>query len=417
MACANAAAPPGGPPDLAPPVVVSVTPASGQTDIQPREVVLQFNEVISETPRGAQDLGALVFISPKSGVPRVSWNRTRLNIRPREGFKPNVVYSVEIRPGIMDLRSNVLDTAVRIVFSTGGEIPQTKVSGVLFDWVAGRPAALALVEAIAADSTTYQTLTDSSGRYSLQYLPASRYVIRGVLDRNNNRDLEPLEPWDSTSLVVTADVTADLYVFQHDTLPMRIQSITYVDSVGNDSTISELRLTFDKPFAPGFVFSPEQFRLVDADSAVIPVSRIVTGPERRLADSLERVRRADSVAEAQRDTTAAGRAREDSLARRRAADSVAAAARVAEERRIELLRRGGRPLPVVDTLPTPVMNRPLPFADIILVIGRRLEQAATYRLSATGLRSISGTVKPTPARTFVVPRRAPPRDTTRGRGQ
>ena len=93
MACASASAPPGGPPDAEPPVVVSITPGSGQTDIRPREVVLQFNEVISETPRGAQDIGALVFISPKSGVPRVSWNRTRSNIRPREGFKPNVVYT------------------------------------------------------------------------------------------------------------------------------------------------------------------------------------------------------------------------------------------------------------------------------------------------------------------------------------
>jgi hypothetical protein len=396
-------------------MVISISPGSGQTDIRPREVVLQFNEVVSETPRGAQDIGALVFISPKSGVPRVSWNRTRINIRPRDGFKPNVVYSVELRPGLMDLRSNVLDTAIRIVFSTGGEIPQTKVSGVLFDWVAGRPAALALVEAIAPDSTTYQTLTDSSGRYSLQYLPSARYVIRGVLDRNSNRELEPLEPWDSTSLVVTADVSTDLYAFQHDTLPMRIQSITYVDSTGSDTTTSELRLTFDKPFAPGFVFEPSMFRLLTADSTPIAIARVVTGPERRLADSVERERRADSVAQAQRDTTAAGRARADSVERKRLADSVANAARVAEQRRVEALRRGGRPEPVVDTLPTPVMSRPALFSEIILVIGQRLQPGATYRLSATGLRSISGTVKPTPARSFVVPRRAPPRDTTRGR--
>jgi hypothetical protein len=196
---------------------------------------------------------------------------------------------------------------------------------------------------------------------------------------------------------------------------MRIQSITYVDSLGSDTTSSELRLTFDKPFAPGFVFDLAMFRLVTADSSPVAVARIVTGPERRVADSLARERRADSLALAQRDTTAAGRARADSVERKRLADSVAAAARLAEQRRVEALRRGGRPEPVVDTLPTPVMSRPALFSEIVLVLGQRLPPGATYRLSATGLRSISGTVKPTPARSFVVPRRAPPRDTTRGR--
>lgn len=402
LACANVAAPTGGPEDFAPPVVVSITPGSGQTDIRPREVVVQFNEVISEMPRGAQDLGSLVFISPKSGVPRVDWGRNRITIRPRDGFRVNTVYTVEIRPGITDLRTNVLDSAIRIVFTTGGEIPETRVSGAVFDWVAGRPAALALVEAIAPDSTRYQTLADSVGRYSLHHLPATRYVLRAVIDRNNNRDLERLEPWDTVGVMVTADATADLYAFQHDTLPMRVQTVTYDDS------LAELRVTFDKPFAPEFVLDPAMFTLVGPDSTPIAITRVITGPERRVADSVRRVERADSVAQAQRDTTAAGRARADSLERQRIADSVTAAARQAEQMRRDAIRRGGRPAPVVDSTPPPKMNRPQPFADIILVPAQPLSETTSYRLSATGLRSISGTTTPTPARTFAVPRRPPP---------
>jgi hypothetical protein len=368
--------------------------------------------VISESPSGAQDLGSIVFISPKSGVPRVSWDRERITIRPREGFKPNVVYSVELRPGIMDLRSNVIDSAIRIVFSTGGEIPETKVSGVVFDWVAGRPAALALVEAIAADSTTYQTLADSVGRFSLEHLPSARYVLRAVIDRNNNRELERLELWDSTGVVVTADVTAELYAFQHDTLPMRIQTIAYNDS------LNELRVTFDKAFEPNFPIQADMFRLVASDSTPILVTRAISGPAKRAEDSVRTKQREDSIARSRVDTTAAGRARADSIARQRAADSVVAEARAAERRRTEQLRRGNQPPVRVDTTPPPKMNRPLPFAEVVLTPDRPLQAGATYRLSATGLRSISGVARPTPGRNFVVPKKAPPpppRDSTRGR--
>lgn len=405
-ACANASAPPGGPPDPLPPVVTGVTPASGTTDVQPREVEISFDEVISEVPQGAQDLGALVFISPKSGVPRVSWHRTRITIRPREGFQPNRVYTVEVRPGITDLRSNKIDTAIRVVFSTGGPIPDTRVSGAAFDWVAGRPAGRALIEAIAPDSTTYQTLADSVGRFELHNVPPGGYVLRAVIDRNNNRELEPLEPWDTTSIVITADVRAELYAFQHDTLPMRVQTVAYNDS------LNELRLVFDKPFAPGATITPAQFRLISADSVVVPIDSIITLPQRRLADSLVRQQREDSIARAQADTTEAGRARADSIARQRVADSIAAVAREAEQRRLEAQRRGIRLAPV-DTTPPPRLSRPVPFAEIFLKPATTLEPGTTYILTAEGLQSISGTTSPTPARGFAVPRRQPPRDSLR----
>jgi hypothetical protein len=407
FACANASAPPGGPPDLMPPVVMSITPASGSTDIQPREVVVQFNEVISEVPRGAQDLGALVFISPKSGVPQVSWGRSRITIRPRRGFRENTIYTVEIQPGIMDLRSNVLDSALRIVFTTGGDIPDTKVSGVAFDWTGGRPAGRALIEAISTDSVVYQTLADSAGRFVLQHVPPGSYLLRAIIDRNSNRELEPLEPWDTTRLVITADVTAELYAFQHDTLPMRIQSMSYSDST------RELRVTFDKPLAPGSGFAPAQFRLRGADSLPVGISRVITLPERQAADSVRRQQRQDSLARAGLDTTAAGRARADSVARQRTADSLAAEARLAEEQRLAAIRQAGRPAARIDTTPLPRMRRPLPFAELVLVLDSALTPGGTYVLSATGLRSLSGTETPTPSRTIVIPRRPPARDTAR----
>ncbi len=89
--CASQAAPPGGPPDLAPPLVLKVSPQNNAVGATPKAVVLQFDEVISESPKGAKDIAELVFISPKSGVPEVDWGRSKIAIRPSKGWKQNTV--------------------------------------------------------------------------------------------------------------------------------------------------------------------------------------------------------------------------------------------------------------------------------------------------------------------------------------
>jgi hypothetical protein len=204
-ACANQSLPPGGPPDLAPPLVVRVTPQNNAVGAKPKAVVLQFDEVISETPKGAKDIADLVFISPKSGVPKVSWGRSKIEIRPSKGWKPNTVYSVVIKRGLQDLRSNGIDSTIQLVFSTGGAIPSTSITGVAFDWREARGMTSAVVEAIATDSTTYQVVSDSAGRFDLRYAPPGPYTLRAYDDRNGNRSLDPLEIWDTVSVTLTQE--------------------------------------------------------------------------------------------------------------------------------------------------------------------------------------------------------------------
>lgn len=397
LACANPSLPPGGPPDAAPPRVLRVTPESGAVSPRPGEVVLQFDEVISETPKSAQDLRALVFISPKSGTPEVDWSRTRISIKPSKGWRPNTVYSIEIKPGIVDLQANAIDTTIRIVFSTGGAIPNTRISGAAFDWATARPAPLALVEAIAPDSTTYQTLADSSGRFELRAVPIGPYVLRAVLDRNANRELEPLEPWDTVSVTATESARADLYAFQHDTVGLRISEVSVQDSA------RVVRIVFDKPFAPGQEFTPERMLLTRADSTPIAVARVVTQGQRLLADSIRARRRADSLA-TRGDTSAAARARADSLAERRRIDSVANALRDARERERLAIARGERPRR--DTLPPPRFARERVYSEIFLELPAPLPEASRFRVTVNGVRSLSGVVR-SPSREFTTPRRTP----------
>ena len=403
--CANQTSPPGGPPDLAAPLVLKVTPQNNTVGTKPNVVVLQFDEVISETPLGAKDIADLVFISPKSGVPKVDWDRTKIEIRPSQGWKPNTVYSVVIKRGLQDLRNNGIDSTIRLVFSTGGPIPTTRISGVAFDWAAGTGLSGALVEAIAPDSTTYQVVADSTGRYVLQYVPPGPYLLRAYGDRNTNRSLDPIEVWDSVSVTLTQSADIEFYGFTHDTVGVRVAEVTPQDSL-------VLKVVFDKPYAPGRLFGPEDIVIKRADSSLVRVRSVQTIPERALADSLRAKVRADSVARvsALRDSTPALRARTDSLARVKRADSLAAVARAERDARARLAVRRGRPGAPIDTTPPPKLRRPVVYKEIYVTLDTVLAPQKQFRLSVANLRSLSGTVR-SPSRTFTTPR-AVPRDSS-----
>jgi hypothetical protein len=405
-ACANPNAPPGGPPDFTPPVIKKITPATGTIGAKLKSVQFQFDEVVSETPKGAQSLAALMFISPKSGDPQVSWHRSQIDVKPKNGWKPNTVYSVTMSAGIMDLHNNSIDSATRIVFSTGGPIPATKIEGVVFDWVAGRPAGKAIVEAIkpGKDSVTYQTIADSTGRYLLEHVPVGPYTLRGYVDRNSSRSLDPTEAWDTTGITLTATSNADFYAFPHDTVGLRIADLIVTDSG------TRIKITFDKPVALEQAFSNTQFVLQKADSSQLTITTVWTGPQKKALDSLRQKALTDSILKAQPplDTSPVARARRDSIAKGRFRDSLNLVERQNRELRRLAAARGGRPVPPRDTTPLPKMKRPMLFNDLYLTLEKPLEPSANYRLTARAVRSASGTVK-SPTRAF----RTAPKETAK----
>jgi hypothetical protein len=337
----------------------------------------------------------------------VSWGRRRISIRPSKGWKPNTVYSVQLKQGIVDLRGNSIDTAIRVVFSTGQTIPDTRVEGVVFDWGLGRGLSGGVVEAIAPDSTTYQVVTDTAGRYQLRNVPPGPYLLRAFADKNANRDLDPLELWDSVRVTVMQSTAADFYAFQHDTVGLRIADITLTDSGRT------IKVAFDKPYSPIQQFPSGSVRLLGADSVPIPIRVIQTAREKVMFDSIKAKVRADSVERvlrAKEDSTPGLRARNDSLARIRRADSVAAVERQKREAERAAAReaarnrngRGVRPA-VRDTTPPPKMNRPLVYSEIFLGIDTALPPQKQFRVQVLGVRSLSETNK-SPSRTFTTPR-------------
>ena len=310
VACAKIEAPPGAPPDLVPPRLVSTSPES--LAILPGfngDVTFRFDEVISEGSSPSQgtgtgDLERLILLSPTTRPPDVRWRRDHITVRPHEGWLPNRVYRVQLLPGVVDLRNNRQTSGGTVVtFTTGAPKPALTLTGSVQDWVAGRAATGALIEAVRlADSLAYRALSDSSGAFELGPLPEGSYVVYAVLDQNHNMRRDPRESFDSVRVTSGRTAVGTLWIFPHDTVGPRIQSITVNDSASATITLSQ-------PLDPGQRLRPSDVAVRQLpDSAPVPVLSILPPAAddsafgRRATDTTRR-RPADTTARAV-DTTA-----------------------------------------------------------------------------------------------------------------
>lgn len=377
-ACARMAPPPGGPPDVAPPRLVGVEPSSLASLPSFRgKVEFQFDEVISEgatpnTGTGTGDLERLVVLSPTTRVPDVSWERTRIVVKPREGWQPNRVYRVQLLPGVTDLRRNRTDTGVVVTFTTGAPRPRTTLRGLVVDWSTRRPAPNALVDAVLLpDSLPYRVFADSSGRFRLGPLPQGRYLVAGVVDQNQNGRRDPREAYDTARVASGASDVGELWAFVHDSSAPRIQNATVTDSTG-------ATLAFSQSLSPRLRLDTSAVRLrLLPDSTPVALASLLPKP---LDDSLH----APSVP---RDSTA-----RDSLAR----DSLAAAKDTTDT--------AGGPGRTAE----PLTSRPALVDQLVLRVRRPWTPGARYALTVRRVRTLGGGVGDV-STTLVVP----PRDTTR----
>jgi len=280
-ACANIGSPPGGPTRTEPPRIVSITPDSGAVNVRAGEVTFAFDAVVSDRPASAASLEALFLISPRDGTPRVSWERSRIEVRPRRGFRPNTAYSVTLLPGVADLRGNASRESRTVIFSTGATIPPYAIRGRAFDWMAERPAPGALIEVVrASDSLVYVGIADSLGQFAVGPLESGRYTARAIMDNNRNSALDANEPWDSVGVTVReVSPFIELLAAPRDTIGPRILTTEARDSL-------TLVLRFDRPLDPAVPLTPASFRVLAADSTRLAVARVTLRAPVVAADSV-----------------------------------------------------------------------------------------------------------------------------------
>lgn len=363
-ACASQGMPPGGPPDTAIPVLAQILPDSNAVNVRVPAVVLRFDEVVNErssatAPAGgarpgspvggapsAAGLAGLLVLSPSDGRDEVIWRREALELRPRRGFRPNTAYRVTLMPGLADLRGNRITEPFSFVFSTGGALPEGAISGVVFDWTTGKPAANARVDVFVAPDSTFRwtARADSLGRFRVTELMPGNYELRAWVDANSDRRISFREISDVAQVALTDTASRELYAFIRDTVPARLELVEVLDSTA-------VRFRVDRGIVADW--DGRSAELVGADSAVIPLG----GPfvPSTVYDSLARVR-----AQAARDSAA-----------RTDADSAAAGT------------------PATDTLPRPVFRRTVPVTQWTAPLAAPLAPG-TYLFRIRDARGLNG---------------------------
>lgn len=370
-ACANPGDPPGGPPDTAPPAIVTVRPESGAVVPDWKDdAVIQFDEVIDEmggargggNGAGVAGLARQVILSPVHGEVAVSWGRTRIRVKPKEGWKPGRVYHLELLPGIVDLRRNLLKKGQLVVFSTGPAIPQGTLTGNAIQWVEQRSMVGALIEAVPLpDSVGYLTVADSAGRFHLDALPPGRYVVYATVDQNNNRRRDRREAYDSAAVTLDSLASVTLFAFVHDTTGPRLRTGTVVDS-------TTVRLEFTQ--ALGALLDTAQVHVLQLpDSTPVAVAAALTPPQY------------DSV------TAAARKAAKPDSTRR---DTAPPAPRVVAPRDTTAPRDTSATRADTSELHRLLALRPVPFDKAVLRFATPLKPETRYVIRVRGAVNLNG---------------------------
>lgn len=390
-ACANLGAPPGGPPDAAPPLILSIRPDSGEIVPGLKDaLVIQFDEVIEEVPgmagtaggrsggggrsSGGGGLASFVLLSPVAGRVNVSWHRSSIHVKPREGWRPDRIYRLELLPGVSDLRQNRTEEGVTLIFSTGPALPTGSLTGTALLW-AEQTALVGgvILAAPVPDTVGYLALTDSLGRFRLDGIPPGAYVVYAIQDGNGSRRRDRREAYDSAVVTVAPAAAATLWAFVHDTVGPRLRQAEAADSLA-------IRLTFTQALDVTRPLAAAQVEVLALpDSAPQPVRAVVT------------VAAFDSLAASARAATDSARQVAADSARRAAGDTAPRPTPPTPAAAKPPAARPGEARAAADSaLRQLLAGRPAPSDRRVVLLERALAPGARYLVRVRGAVNLNG---------------------------
>lgn len=379
VGCAREEAPPGSLPDTRPPQVQSTRPDDGA--VVPgfdESLRIQFDEPVNVSPGYLRQIS----VSPAWRL-TTNFGFSDIQLRPEGGWRDGVVYTFRFPADLADILGNRREEGFDLRFSTGPPIVPTRASGRLLDRVddSGIRDGRVIFLSETGDSVPYSAVSDTGGVFELEALPPGRYTAWGFEDLNANLRLDRnLEPYDSVAFELpdsTSSARITLRAVEPDSTPPVLTVVEALDSV-------TVRLEFDDPL------EPEQ----DTTTAHVVVSDTATGRSWPVeAWNVGELPADEDTAAAE--TTDADTALADTAATDTAAtdDSVPAdttAAAPAEE-----------PDSVSEDTPPDTTSEssargdslPLPSRELVVRLGRPLEDGATYRVryeGFTNLRKLAG---------------------------
>ena len=299
-ACAHIEAPTGGDEDKVGPQLLTTRPDTFARSPNLRTpAVFVFDEGLSE-----ERLEEAISVSPRTSAVAVDKNGGELRVSLRRGWEPNRIYQVVIDSTVQDRFNNRIQEPIRLVFSTGPEIPETFLSGTVLERQTAQPAKGVRVEAILRpDSLVYATRTDEAGTFAFAQIPVGEYQVRAFSDPNANRSLEPFESRDTTvtRVAVGAQPSVELSIVAPDTSAPKA-----LEATGADSAIA---VRFDDFLDPAQRIAVTQIRLLAPDSTPVRIASVSVGAPTDVPAAAPDTARAPAAGDtARRGTPAAARA-------------------------------------------------------------------------------------------------------------
>ena len=98
----------------------------------------------------------------------------------------------------------------------------------VFNWLAGT-ARTARVQSRRVPAPIQPRFTSRwpirPGPFVMRNLTPGTYRVRGIIDENNNKGLDPREAWDTTTVALTDSAHVELYTFPHDSVGARLANV------------------------------------------------------------------------------------------------------------------------------------------------------------------------------------------------
>ncbi len=263
--------PPGTGPDFEAPAVVEMFPAHGSAvPGLDEDAYVRFDEPLGD-PRSV----ARVIETSPAWLYEVNAGRRSVRIRPIDGWRPGVVYTFRIPPGLRDLLRNLTREPIEFLFTTGPEFFDTRTGGAVWDRETVRKVRDIAVQVMGADSIPYAAVTDTGGNFAVQGLPVGDYWAFAFRDQNRNRTLErDFEPHDSGRVNLSDSsmvVQLELWLTSPDSTPPVLGSAEARDSL-------TLRLEFDDMLEPDAPLDAASVRVADGGTGEEwPVAEFVVG--------------------------------------------------------------------------------------------------------------------------------------------
>ncbi len=242
--CARPEPPPGGPPDLEPPVILASAPDSGAIHV-PRTDPIRVTFSKRMDRRSVEDY---IFTSPPIRFGQLSWSGKEFQLTPLDSLRANTTYLAVIGSGARDVHGNGLARPENLVFSTGPSLAKGKIRGRVDSPRAGSAGIFVWVyeDALHADSTwgrddpDYTVQTGGDGHFEIAGLSSGRqYSLHMFNDSNRNRAYDPETEY---MLHVSRRITLSDSVPQDTGLV-----VTYVDPKTPGSVSGRLDTTLTSP--------------------------------------------------------------------------------------------------------------------------------------------------------------------------